>query len=170
MLVRGDKWKTVEERFLDRVLPEPNCGCWLWDGPCYGKPLLRPYFNCDGIRVLAYRTSFLLFKGEIPEGLNVCHTCDVSICVNPDHLYAGTQLQNMLDAIERGRHVTVRHKSLIADLGRSMGRANAGRTKFSDAEIVDIQSRHKSKETITAIAAAYGVQRSTIYRTLGRST
>src|SRR5258708_15815978 len=117
MQLHGEKFKTVEERFLDRVLTEPNSGCWLWDGPCYGSPLLRPYFNCNGQRELAYRTSFRLFKGPIPKGLNVCHEGDVSICVNPDHISAATQLDNILNAIELWRHLAPRQPDRLTARG-----------------------------------------------------
>ena len=53
--------------------------------------------------VKAHRAAYMLFVGEIPEGKQVCHTCDVKNCVNTDHLFVGTQQDNMLDMHKKGR-------------------------------------------------------------------
>jgi hypothetical protein len=53
---------------------------------------------------LAHRVSYELYKGPVPEGLCVLHTCDRPLCVNPEHLYAGTKLDNSKDMIDRNRN------------------------------------------------------------------
>ena|SRR5262245_40534915 len=82
--------------------PEPNSGCWLWlgtlSGDGYGLGRDR-----DGTRV-ASRLSYIAFKGLIPDGMIVRHTCDLPLCVNPDHLLLGWQRDNVKDAVSRGRH------------------------------------------------------------------
>ncbi len=77
--------------------------CWEFDGNIshgYGR------LTVDGKRVLAHRYSYEKFVGPILEGLMVCHKCDNPPCVNPDHLFLGTQLDNIRDCIAKGRFNT----------------------------------------------------------------
>jgi hypothetical protein len=93
--------KTIDERFFEKVIPEPNSGCWLWDGACfvtgYGK------FKKGGIDGYAHRFSYELHFGQIKNGLHVLHTCDNPSCVNPEHLFLGTQADNNWDSMKKGR-------------------------------------------------------------------
>jgi hypothetical protein len=84
------------QKFQDRY--EPVGKCWLWIGSIH-KHSKYGYFKGIG----AHRFSYKMFKGEIPKGLDVMHSCDVRHCVNPDHLSVGTRKQNMEDCISRGR-------------------------------------------------------------------
>jgi hypothetical protein len=89
--------------FLKRV--RKTSGCWLWkrglnrDG--YGRFGYKEDMQYK--RELAHRVSYKLFVGPIPKGLLVLHTCDNAACVRPDHLYAGTQADNINDCVLRNR-------------------------------------------------------------------
>ena len=91
----------LKKRIMDHSVPEPNTGCWLWtmstDRDGYGSTKLGQK------SWRANRLSYFLFKGEMGDRL-VCHKCDTPQCVNPDHLYLGTNRDNNIDAVIRRRH------------------------------------------------------------------
>ena len=113
------KLGSVQDRLLARVQFDTNGGCWLWDRPGEnGYGLVK----IEGVAQSAHRASYEAFIGPIPDGLNVCHKCDVRACIRPDHLWAGTQSENIKDAIEKGRWVQAaqwseEHRALREEIG-----------------------------------------------------
>jgi hypothetical protein len=97
---RFDK-KTPHERMMDRTKECPKSECIEYAGYVnkdgYGR------LRAGGDKILAHRLSYEHNVGEIPEGLLVLHKCDNPSCVNPDHLFLGTDKDNHDDAIAKGR-------------------------------------------------------------------
>jgi len=75
--------------------------CWVWQGAKDDKGYGRMYIKNKGIR--AHRISWELYNGTIPEGKEICHSCDNPPCVNPEHLWLGSHQENIIDALGKGR-------------------------------------------------------------------
>lgn len=102
------RWRPIEERFWQFASPEPNTGCWLWDGAStrgYGVILV------DGRNTYATHISMQMVGRPRPTPWAIaCHHCDMTYCVNPDHLYWGSDWSNAQDKVLRGRAVTGDHR------------------------------------------------------------
>lgn len=87
-------------RFESKI--EKTDGCWIWRGTVnnrwgYGQ------FAVNGVQYRAHRYSYNYFIGKIADGMSVCHSCDNKLCVNPGHLWLGTQKENIQDMCRKGR-------------------------------------------------------------------
>ena len=103
------------EFFADHISPEPNSGCWLWTGTLDldGYPRMR--------NLLAHRFSLEIhMRKQIPDGMCVCHKCDTPCCVNPDHLFLGTNQENTADRVRKNRSARG-EKSIPHRLARGEG-------------------------------------------------
>ncbi len=130
------------ERFASNFFIEPNSGCWLWTGSINkaGYGLMR---YDSGI--LAHRYSWQTHNSQIPKGLCVLHKCDTPSCVNPNHLFIGTQLENLADMRRKGRAS-----------GPKIGRhgEKSPTAKLTASQVAEIR---KSSGSQRALAAKYGV-------------
>lgn len=89
------------DRFMDKVAVADN-GCWEWQA--YKEKNGYGRFKFDGKMFQSHRWSYQHHVGEIPESMFVCHKCDNTCCVNPDHLFLGTHQDNTEDMVLKCRH------------------------------------------------------------------
>lgn len=142
---------TFHQRFADKYIPEPNSGCWLWLGNTNENGYGIIDIKIKGFRkvVGAHRISYEIHKGEVPSDLNVCHVCDTPACVNPDHLFLGTDMDNHLDAVRKGR---------VKKITPMLGAAHA-RALLSEDDILGIRL---SNESLKVLSERYNISQPSI--------
>lgn len=134
--------KTPEGRFLDNVVKTDLC--WQWTGsfvsPGYGRIMV------DGKTIKAHRYSYLLYNGDIPDGMVVRHICHNKACVNPEHLLIGTPKDNTQDSVRDGRmsHGEDHYKAKLT--------------------AIDVQTILQDSRSARTIAKDYGINKSTVLR------
>ena len=138
----------LEERFWSKVDVSSDNSCWNWkagiNSEGYG------WFWKEKRPHIASRISWELKFGPVPENMIVCHTCDNTKCVNPSHLWLGTDQDNTDDKIKKGRDVTFK--------GEQHGMA-----KLSEKQILEIRKELGTGKSGYKIAKEYNVTRNLIY-------
>ena len=125
-------------------------GCWLWKGKTMGNGRYGR-IQVDNLSVGAHRFSYQLHHGPIPEGMCVCHRCDVPMCVNPDHLFVGTIKENWQDMVDKGRSgIDFKFKD---ERGESNGHA-----KLSEDDVRSIRRMKTAGGTYQAIRQRFGIK------------
>ena len=148
------------KRFWKRIDKARGAPCWLWTGAC--SSFGHGHIKIAGKLVGTHRVSWLIHKGDIPNGLCVLHKCDVPACTRPSHLFLGTKADNIRDMEAKGRRIPIsgeRHRvRLHPELVR--GESN-GRARLNAAQVIEIRAK-SDKTTIAEIAREYGMSEGAI--------
>lgn len=138
------------------MVVEAASGCWEWAGrrsdAGYGRLTFR------GHEDYAHRVSYLVFRGEIPNGLLVCHECDNPPCANPKHLFLGTELDNSRDAQRKGR--------LASGFSRASRGESHGCAKLTWADVREMRRLGAEGATNRVLREQFGVSKSQVARVL----
>lgn len=157
---------TVEERFWAKTDKRGPDECWFWLAGTRGRPphvygsVWDGTYRKSGLphHVGAHCFSWRLLVGPIPPGMEVCHSCDHGLCVNPAHLFLGTHTDNMQDMMRKGRgYITCGEKN--------------GRAKLSYDEVVEARTKFSGKHgELSFLAREYGVGSGTMSKILKHQT
>lgn len=137
-----------------RAVDPENEECWEFDNPNrYGYGRLR----IANKLWTAHRAAYIVWKGHIPEGFHVCHSCDNRRCFNPNHLWLGTDQDNVNDCKNKGRRANLK------------GEAH-GMAKLTKREVIEIRLKRESGVSLKYLSSVYGVSVSQINSICKRRT
>ena len=148
----------LQERFWSKV--EKTDECWNWTADKFSNGYGKLRVKHDGrLRQLgAHRIAYLLTHFEVPDDRFVCHSCDNPLCVNPKHLWLGTQADNMRDASSKDRVRGTYGKFREPDCA---GEKN-GQAKLTQSQVDEIRERYAAGVRQKQLAEKFGVLQSTI--------
>jgi hypothetical protein len=148
----------AKKRFEKKFLAEPMSGCWLWEASSGSKKGYGAFYLGGGrnnrTQVNAQRAAWFLYRGD-PGDLHVLHKCDNPACVNPDHLFLGTNADNVHDMDAKGRRRTV---SRSAEFLRG---SDHPISKLTNSDVIAIRC---STDPQAKLGARFGVSQSLIHR------
>lgn len=132
------------DRFWNKVAINTPDQCWYWMGASNLNKGGKRYgcFAFNGKNQGSHRVSYQIHKGQIPEGLSVLHSCDNSLCVNPNHLFTGTPQANSKDMVNKGRSLK--------------GESHPNR-RYSDKLVIDIRSDYCKGFPRRYLVEKYGI-------------
>lgn len=139
------------DRFWGNV--EKGTDCWIWQAGKFDNGYGQ--FRVGNKKIKAHRFAWEAVNGPIPEGIKVLHKCDNPPCVNPDHLFLGTNRDNTVDALIKGRIQPA--KNLKHFVGEESPNA-----KLTDVSVLQIREAFQSGRSKYWIAKKFGIAQSTV--------
>jgi hypothetical protein len=154
------------ERFWPKVRKADGDGCWEWHASVgrsgYGT------FTCKGVTWGSHRFSWAAANGQIPPGMSVLHRCDNKLCVRPDHLFLGTQADNMADKMAKGRQQRgLGHGSHTMPERRPRGERH-GQAILDAPRVRGLRALKSVGFTCAELARMYGISPSLTWQVVGR--
>lgn len=143
----------IEPSTLRRFQKKVQCSdsenkCWLWIASKNNKGY--GHFSSHGHYITAHRFAYQAFVGAIPDGQVICHRCDNPACVNPAHLFAGTQSENILDMVAKNRRDTAKGTRLP-------------QAKLTPDEVIEIRCLYATGDfTQSELSQRFGVTQSMV--------
>lgn len=143
------------KRFWSKIARGSRDECWPWNAAKNSAGYGHIIFQ--GKNHLAHRIAYFLENGPLPPGLLICHTCDNPLCCNPDHLFQGTNADNVADMEAKGRGVHPR--------GQSNGRA-----RLTAADVIAMRAMRNGGATLAALGFHFRVRLQTVHAAVTRKT
>jgi len=150
---QSDYIEKTKERFVKNFRECEKTGCWVWTKD-YKDSYGRGYLWFKGTTILASRVSYMLYCGEIPKEICVCHTCDNYSCVNPKHFFLGSHKDNAEDRVNKQRSAN----------GEKLSK------KLKNEDVLKIRDLHKKNKSQDFISRMFGVTQTAISRIVRRKT
>lgn len=150
---RHTRWDSPERMLayiLERIIPLPWSGCWIWDKCIDAKGY--GVIGSKGRQIKATHLALMTKGTTVPSGMAACHICDIPSCVNPEHLFVGTHLDNARDSVKKDR--------------RAKGQNNG----FATLTINNVLAIRDDPRSASVLAKCYNVGATTIWLVKNRKT
>lgn len=156
-----ERYKNIKEKILDNITIDPITNCWNWKR-CH-IPGGYGQVRWNGQRHLVHRLAYEAWKEKIPlsgQRLCICHKCDNPKCCNPDHLWVGTDADNVKDCINKNRNQS--YQEITGE--------NNMHSKLNNIQVLMIRQKHEAGNTTAELVKEFNVTDNHIRNILKRKS